>query len=165
MSLSLNKVTLIGNLGKDPEIRYSTFGLKIVNLTIATSDRWKDKNTKEYKEKTEWHRVVIFNENLADLCEKYLKSGSKVYIEGSLQNRKWTDQSGVDRYTTEIVIQRFKGEIIILSENNRSKEDLEKDDMHKNNISDQSIENTNSMDIEKKFLNKEDSPFKDDIPF
>ncbi len=114
MSGSVNKVTLVGNLGRDPEVRYATSGSKIVNLSVATSERWKDKTTGEPKEKTEWHRVVVFNERLADVCERYLRRGSKVYLEGALQTRKWTDQSGMDKYTTEVVLQRFRGELVML---------------------------------------------------
>lgn len=114
MAGSLNKVTLVGNIGKDPEIRFTQSGDKIANLTLATSDRWKDKATGEMQEKTEWHRIVIFNTNLADVVEKYVHKGSKLYIEGALQTRKWTDQSGQERYTTEIVLQRFRGELLLL---------------------------------------------------
>lgn len=114
MAGSLNKVTLVGNIGKDPEIRFTQSGDKIANLTLATSDRWKDKTTGEMNEKTEWHRIVIFNTNLADVVEKYVHKGSKLYIEGALQTRKWTDQSGQERYTTEIVLQRFRGELLLL---------------------------------------------------
>ena len=113
MAGSLNKAILIGNLGRDPEIRSTQDGTKIANLSLATSESWKDKNTGERREKSEWHRVVIFGP-LAEIAEKYLKKGSKVYIEGQLQTRKWTDQSGQDKYTTEIVLQRFRGEIIML---------------------------------------------------
>jgi single-strand DNA-binding protein len=112
---SLNKVQIIGALGKDPEVRRNNNGDPIVNLRVATSERWKDKNSGEQKEKTEWHSVVIFNENLAKVAEQYLKKGSKVYIEGQLQTRKWTDKDNQDRYTTEIVLQRFRGEIVMLS--------------------------------------------------
>lgn len=104
---SLNKVMLIGNLGKDPEIKTTHDGKKIGNLTVATSESWKDKNTGQKQEKTEWHRVVIFNEGLCGVAEKYLKKGSKVYIEGSLQTRKWTDQAGQEKYSTEIVLQGY----------------------------------------------------------
>ncbi|EME69819.1 single-stranded DNA-binding protein [Paramagnetospirillum caucaseum] len=114
MAGSVNKVILVGNLGRDPEVRTSQDGSKIVNLNIATSETWKDRGTGERKEKTEWHRVVIFNPNLADVAERYLKKGSSVYIEGALQTRKWTDQSGQEKYTTEIVIGRFKGELTLL---------------------------------------------------
>jgi len=114
MAGSVNKVILVGNLGRDPEVRTSQDGSKIVNLNIATSENWKDRATGERKEKTEWHRVVIFNPNLADIAERYLKKGSSVYIEGALQTRKWTDQSGQEKYSTEVVIGRFKGELTLL---------------------------------------------------
>lgn len=114
MAGSLNKVQLIGNLGRDPEIRSTQDGREIANLTIATSDTWKDKVTGERREKTEWHRVVIFGEGLVNVVKNYVKKGSKVYIEGSLQTRKWTDQSGVEKYTTEIVIQGFGGTLKML---------------------------------------------------
>lgn len=114
MAGSVNKVILIGNLGKDPEIRTMQSGSKLANLTIATSESWKDKATGERKEKTEWHRVVIFNEPLAKIAESYLKKGSKVYIEGQLETRKWTDNSGVEKYTTEVVLRPFRGELNML---------------------------------------------------
>lgn len=114
MAGSVNKVILVGNLGRDPEVRTSQDGSKIVNLSIATSETWKDRATGERKEKTEWHRVVIFNPNLADVAERFLKKGSSVYVEGALQTRKWTDQQGVERYSTEVVIGRFKGELTLL---------------------------------------------------
>ena len=114
MAGSVNKVILVGNLGKDPEVRTMGNGGKVVNLSIATSENWKDKSTGERREKTEWHRVVIFNENLARIAENYLKKGSKVYIEGALQTRKWTDQSGVDKYSTEVVLQNFTGVLTML---------------------------------------------------
>ena len=114
MAGSVNKVILIGNLGKDPDVRSTQDGMKIVNLAIATSERWKDKNSGEQREKTEWHRVVIFNENLARLAEQYLRKGSTVYIEGQLQTRKWTDQQGAEKYTTEIVLQPYRGEMTFI---------------------------------------------------
>ncbi len=114
MAGSVNKVILVGNLGKDPEVRMTQEGGKIVNLSIATSEQWRDRDTQERKERTEWHRVVIFNEKLAEVAEKYLRKGAKAYVEGQLQTRKWTDQSGQERYTTEVVISRFKGEITML---------------------------------------------------
>ena len=107
MAGSVNKVILLGNLGKDPEVRHTQDGKPIVNLSIATSDSWRDKNSGERKEKTEWHRVVIFSEGLAKVAEQYLKKGSTVYIEGQLQTRKWTDKDGVEKYSTEIVLQGF----------------------------------------------------------
>ncbi|MBT5383833.1 MAG: single-stranded DNA-binding protein [Kordiimonadaceae bacterium] len=114
MAGSINKVTLIGNLGKDPEVRHTQDGAPIVTLAIATSDSWKDKATGEKREKTEWHRVVIFNEHLCKVAENYLKKGSKIYIEGSLQTRKWTDNTGVEKYSTEVVLQRYNGELTML---------------------------------------------------
>jgi single-strand DNA-binding protein len=114
MAGSVNKVILVGNLGADPEIRRTQDGRPIANLRLATSESWKDKTTGERKEKTEWHRVVIFNENLCRVAEQYLKKGSKVFIEGALQTRKWQDQSGQDRYSTEVVLQGFRGEMTLL---------------------------------------------------
>ena len=115
MAGSVNKVILIGNLGKDPEVRNSQAGDKIVSFSIATSESWTDKASGERKERTEWHRVVVFNEQIAGVAEKYLKKGAKVYVEGQLQTRKWTDQSGQEKHTTEIVLARFKGEMTMLS--------------------------------------------------
>jgi single-strand DNA-binding protein len=114
MAGSVNKVTLVGNLGKDPEVRKMQSGDSVVNFTLATSDTWRDKNTGERKEKTEWHNVVVFNEGIAKVAEQYLKKGMKVYVEGALQTRKWQDQSGQDRYTTEIVLQKYRGELQML---------------------------------------------------
>ncbi len=114
MAGSVNKVILLGNLGRDPEIRSSQDGSKIVSFSIATTESWRDKVSGERKDRTEWHRIVVFNPNLADICEKYLQKGSKVYIEGQLQTRKWQDKDGVERYTTEVVIPRFKGELALL---------------------------------------------------
>ena len=114
MAGSVNKVILVGNLGRDPEVRSTQDGTKIVNLSLATSERWKDRNTGEPREKTEWHRVVIFNEQLANVAEQYLSKGSTIYVEGQLQTRKWTDQQGVEKYTTEVVLQRYRGELTML---------------------------------------------------
>lgn len=114
MAGSVNKVILVGNLGKDPEVRTTQDGQKIVNMTLATSETWNDKASGERKEKTEWHRVVIFNDRIGDVAERFLKKGSKVYVEGALQTRKWTDQQGQERYSTEVVIGRFKGELTML---------------------------------------------------
>ena len=114
MAGSVNKVILVGNLGRDPEVRRLNSGESVVNLNLATSETWRDKASGERKERTEWHRVVIFNENLAKIAEQYLKKGSKVYIEGQLQTRKWQDQSGQEKYTTEVVLQRFRGELTLL---------------------------------------------------
>src|SRR3984957_7146506 len=114
MAGSVNKVILVGNLGKDPEVRNTQDGSKIVNLTLATSETWNDRASGERKEKTEWHRVVVFNDRVADVAERFLKKGAKIYVEGSLQTRKWTDQSGQERYTTEVVIGRFNGQMTML---------------------------------------------------
>jgi len=114
MAGSVNKVILVGNLGRDPEIRHTQDGKKIANLSIATSESWKDRNTGERKERTEWHRVVIFSEGLANISEQYLRKGSKVYLEGQLQTRKWTDQSGQDKYSTEVVLQGFNCTLTML---------------------------------------------------
>ena len=114
MAGSINKVTLVGNLGRDPEVRATQDGSKIVNLSLATSERWKDRNTGEQRERTEWHRVVIFNENLGRIAEQYLRKGSTCYIEGQLQTRKWTDQQGAEKYSTEVVLQRYRGELTLL---------------------------------------------------
>tara|TARA_B100000965_G_scaffold347778_1_gene320031 strand:- start:461 stop:943 length:483 start_codon:yes stop_codon:yes gene_type:complete len=120
MAGSVNKVMLLGNLGQDPVVRTSQDGNKIVQLSIATSDRWKDRNSGEQREKTEWHRVVIFNENLSNIAEQYLKKGSTVFIEGQLQTRKWQDQNGIDKYTTEVVLGRFRGELAMIGSRNDS---------------------------------------------
>jgi len=114
MAGSVNKVILVGNLGRDPEVRNTQDGRKVVNLSLATSESWRDRQSGERKERTEWHRVVIFNENLAEVAEKYLRKGAKVFIEGQLQTRKWTDQSGAEKYTTEVVLQRYRGELTML---------------------------------------------------
>ena len=118
MAGSVNKVIIVGNLGKDPEIRTLNSGDRVANLRIATSETWRDKSTGERKEKTEWHQVVIFNDNLVKVAESYLRKGSTVYIEGSLQTRKWTDAQGVEKYSTEIVLQKFRGELTMLGGRN-----------------------------------------------
>ena len=110
----VNKVILVGNLGKDPEVRRMTSGEPVVNLSVATSETWRDKASGERKERTEWHRVVIFNENLAKVAEQYLRKGSKVYLEGQLSTRKWTDKDGAEKYSTEVVLNRFRGELVML---------------------------------------------------
>ena len=159
MSGSINKVILVGNLGRDPEIRAMQNGDKIVQLSIATSDRWKDKSSGEQREKTEWHRVVIFNEGIGRIAEQYLKKGSTVYIEGQLQTRKWTDQqSGQEKYTTDIVLQRFKGELTLLGSRNNS-DNLS--DNSNNNNNNQSSEESKNVD---NILNSPDM-IDDDIPF
>jgi single-strand DNA-binding protein len=114
MAGSVNKVILVGNLGKDPEIRTLQSGTKVANLSVATSETWNDRQTGERKERTEWHRVVIFNDRLADIAERYLRKGRKVYLEGALETRKYTDQSGQEKYTTEVVLRNFRGELTLL---------------------------------------------------
>ena len=122
MAGSVNKVILVGNIGKDPEIRSTQSGGKIANLTLATSETWNDKSSGERKEKTEWHRVVVFNDRLVDVVERFVKKGRKLYVEGSLQTRKWTDQSGQEKYTTEVVVDRFRGDITLLDSNRGGEE-------------------------------------------
>ena len=114
MAGSVNKVILVGNLGRDPEIRSTQDGMRIANLNLATSESWRDRASGERKERTEWHRIVIFNERLVELAEKYLRKGSKIYVEGALQTRKWTDNAGAEKYSTEVVLQRFRGELTML---------------------------------------------------
>ena len=114
MSGSVNKVILVGNLGRDPEIRSMNSGDRVANLSVATSDRWRDRQTGEQRERTEWHRVVVFDQRIAEFLEKYVRKGRKIYLEGELQTRKWTDQSGQERYTTEVVLQRFRGQLTML---------------------------------------------------
>jgi len=125
MAGSVNKVIILGNLGKDPEVRRTQDGKPICNLTVATSETWRDKNSGERKEKTEWHRVVIFSEPLCKIAEQYLKKGSKVYIEGSLQTRKWTDQSGVEKYSTEVVLQGFNSAMTLLDGRTPAKDEAD----------------------------------------
>ena len=154
MSGSVNKVTLVGNLGRDPEIRAMQNGDKIVQLSVATSDRWKDKNSGEQRERTEWHRVVIFNDALGKIAEQYLKKGSTVYLEGQLQTRKWTDQqSGQEKYTTEVVLQRYRGELTLLG--SRPENQISQD--QQNDQIDQSNQVSMSDDIA--------SDLDDEIPF
>lgn len=114
MSGSVNKVILVGNLGRDPEIRSLNNGGRVANLSVATSDRWRDRQSGEQRERTEWHRVVIFDDKLVEIVEKYVRKGQKVYLEGEIQTRKWSDQSGQERYTTEVVLQRFRGQLTML---------------------------------------------------
>jgi len=118
MAGSVNKVILVGNLGRDPEVRHTQDGAPIVQLSVATSDTWKDRATGERRERTEWHRVVIFNEHLCKVAESYLKKGSKIYVEGALQTRKWTDNAGIEKYSTEVVLQKFNGELTMLDSRN-----------------------------------------------
>jgi len=122
VAASVNKVILVGNLGRDPEVRFNPEGGKIVNLSVATGESWRDKATGERRDRTEWHRVVIFNERLAEVAERYLKKGSKIFLEGQLQTRKWTDQEGKERYTTEIIVSRYRGELTMLDSRNSGEE-------------------------------------------
>ena len=158
MSGSINKVIIVGNLGRDPEVGALQNGDRVVRLSIATSERWKDKSSGEPREKTEWHRVVIFNEPVGRIAEQYLKKGSTVYIEGQLQTRKWTDQeSGQDRYTTEIVLSRYKGELTLLGSRNNS---------NVNNMSSETnSESTLSSNEKPKVLDEPLSIDDDEIPF
>ena len=150
MAGSLNKVMIIGNLGADPEVRTFQNGNKVCNLRIATSDNWRDKNTGERREKTEWHSVSVFSEGLVKICEQYLKKGSKVFVEGSLQTRKWQDQSGADRYSTEVVLQGFGGTLTMLDGRNNSNEEFNKSpDTFTSNSNENSLSaNTNDIDDE-----------------
>ena len=120
MAYSINKVTLVGNIGNEPEVKTFQNGNKVVNLSLATSERWKDKESGEMKTNTEWHKVVIFNPVLVDIAEKYVKKGSKIYLEGQLQTRKWQDSSGTEKYTTEVVLQNYRGELLLLDRTNDS---------------------------------------------
>jgi single-strand DNA-binding protein len=130
MSGSVNRVILVGNLGADPEIRYTQDERPIANLRMATSQTWRDKDTGERREKTEWHRVVIFNEGLAKVAEQYLKKGSRIYLEGALMTRKWTDQSGQERYTTEVVLQGFKASLVMLGNPKEEQDERPSDDSY-----------------------------------
>ena len=145
MAGSVNKVILLGNLGQDPVVRTSQDGNKIVQLSIATSERWKDRNSGEQREKTEWHRVVIFNENLSNIAEQYLKKGSTIFVEGQLQTRKWQDQNGIDKYTTEIVLGRFRGELAMIGNRNDNVgiADAQENISNNHNISEPSQKDTN----------------------
>ena len=145
MAGSVNKVILLGNLGQDPVVRTSQDGNKIVQLSIATSERWKDRNSGEQREKTEWHRVVIFNENLSNIAEQYLKKGSTIFVEGQLQTRKWQDQNGIDKYTTEIVLGRFRGELAMIGNRNENVSivDGQENISNNNNLSETSQKDTN----------------------
>ena len=156
MAGSINKVILVGNLGADPTVSNTQSGSKIVNLRLATSDSWKDKNTGERKDKTEWHRVVIFNPQLADTAERYLRKGSKVYIEGQLQTRQWKDNNGNDRYTTEVVLQNFNSVLVMLDSRNSGGEAATSDDVFAASSNSQRWDNSSAATP---------SDLDDDIPF
>jgi len=153
MAGSVNKVILLGNVGKDPEIRATQSGSKLASFSIATSKRWKDKQTQEYKDKTEWHKIVIFGEGLTSIVEKYVKKGSKIYIEGELQTRKWEDQDGKDRYTTEIVLQGYNSTLTLLDSKGTD-----------SSISDKN-EQENSNKIANSTPEEQKSDLDDEIPF
>jgi len=155
MAGSVNKVILLGNVGKDPEIKSTQIGSKLASFSIATSKRWKDKQTQEYKDKTEWHKIVIFGEGLVDIVEKYVKKGSKLYLEGELITRKWTDPQGNDRYTTEIVLQGYNSTLTLLDNRNNNQS------VSENSSVSNKIDNNNIEKIEK----TDDSNIDDDIPF
>ena len=164
MAGSVNKVILLGNLGQDPDIRTMHSGKKVATMSIATSDSWKDKDTGEKKEKTEWHRIVVFNEGLIGVVENYIKKGTKLYIEGALQTRKWTDDAGTEKYTTEIVIQGYGGRIDIVSAKGNNQEHLESQDIADNNdASEKKIDSKD--DKEKTTDDKSDNLNEEDIPF
>ena len=153
---SVNKVILLGNLGRDPEIRSMQSGSKMANFSIATSKRWKDRNTQEQKEKTSWHNIVIFGDGLVDIVEKYVKKGSKVYIEGELQTRKWQDQEGKDRYTTEVVLQGYNCNLTLLDSRNQSNSiDKQSESSQDSAISDENFDTSSS----------DSSDLDEDIPF
>jgi len=153
-------VTLVGNIGRDPEVRSFQNGSKVCNLSLATSERWKDKETNEPKEKTEWHRIVVFNDKLVEIIEKYVHKGSKVYVEGQLETRKWTDSSGIEKYSTEVVLRPYRGEIIFLDSKSEVDESssnaIENDDVSSSKIENES--NKNSVE-------ELASDLDDDIPF
>ena len=176
MAGSVNKVILLGNLGQDPDVRTMQSGKKVATMSIATSDSWKDKDTGEKKEKTEWHRIVVFNEGLVGVVENYINKGSKLYIEGALQTRKWTDDSGTEKYTTEIVIQGYGGRIDIVSAKGSNQEHLESQDIA--DSKDTSEKKIDSKDVKEKTIDdksedvkektiddKSDNLNEEDIPF
>ena len=157
MAGSVNKVILVGNLGSDPEIRRMNSGDQVATLSIATSESWRDKNTGERKDRTEWHKVVIFNENLVKVVEQYLKKGAKVFIEGQLQTRKWQDQNGIDRYTTEVVLQKYRGELQML--------DSRGDDGGSNTTTNTQNSAIGSQYAAQKGRTSYQTPLDDDVPF
>ena len=160
MAGSVNKVILLGNVGQDPDIRTMQNGKKVCNLSIATSDSWKDKETGEKKEKTEWHRIVVFNEGLVGVIENYIKKGTKLYVEGSLQTRKWTDDKGIEKYSTEVLIQGYGGRIDIVSAKGSNQELSQEQPSETNDIP---IKETNAK--EKNIDDKSDNLNEEDIPF
>ena len=164
MDGSVNKVILLGNLGQDPDIRTMQNGKKVCTFSLATSDSWKDKETGEKKEKTEWHRIVVFNEGLVGVVESYIKKGTKLYLEGALQTRKWTDDKGVEKYTTEIVIQGYGGRIDIVSAKSNNQELSQDQDISETNT-DPKKEIDSKDSKEKNIDDKSDNLNEEDIPF
>ncbi|BCB18018.1 single-stranded DNA-binding protein [Bosea sp. ANAM02] len=165
MAGSVNKVILVGNLGRDPEIRRLGSGEPVASLRLATSETWRDKQSGERKERTEWHSIVIFNEALAKVAEQFLKKGSKVYLEGQLQTRKWTDQQGVEKYTTEVVLQRFRGELTLLDKAERDPPSPDDYGTMRNRDSGQGYGSARSGDSSSKSAQGGSSHLDDDIPF
>ncbi len=156
MAGSVNKVILLGNLGKDPDIRATQAGSRLASFSIATSTKYRNKDTQQLEDKTEWHRVVVFNDKLADICEKYLRKGSKIYIEGQLQTRKWTDNNGVDKYTTEVVIPNYSGVLTMLDTRSQSSVSEESNNKQLDSAADEAMGGSETSTAEQ--LN-------DDIPF
>ena len=156
MAGSVNKVILLGNLGKDPDIRATQAGSRLASFSIATSTKYRNKDTQQLEDKTEWHRVVVFNDKLADICEKYLRKGSKIYIEGQLQTRKWTDNNGVDKYTTEVVIPNYSGVLTMLDTRSQSSVSEESNNNQLDSAADEAMGSSETSTAEQ---------LDDDIPF
>ena len=156
MAGSVNKVILLGNLGKDPDIRATQAGSRLASFSIATSTKYRNKDTQQLEDKTEWHRVVVFNDKLADICEKYLRKGSKIYIEGQLQTRKWTDSNGVDKYTTEVVIPNYSGVLTMLDTRSQSSVSEESNNNQLDSAADEAMGGSETSTAEQ---------LDDDIPF
>ena len=156
MAGSVNKVILLGNLGKDPDIRATQAGSRLASFSIATSTKYRNKDTQQLEDKTEWHRVVVFNDKLADICEKYLRKGSKIYIEGELQTRKWTDNNGVDKYTTEVVIPNYSGVLTMLDTRSQSSVSEESNNNQLDSAADEAMGGSETSTAEQ---------LDDDIPF
>ena len=156
MAGSVNKVILLGNLGKDPDIRATQAGSRLASFSIATSSKYRNKDTQQLEDKTEWHRVVVFNDKLADICEKYLRKGSKIYIEGQLQTRKWTDNNGVDKYTTEVVIPNYSGVLTMLDTRSQSSVSEESNNNQLDSAADEAMGGSETSTAEQ---------LDDDIPF
>jgi single-strand DNA-binding protein len=165
MAGSVNKVILVGNLGADPEVRRLNSGDQVVSFRVATSETWRDKNSGERKERTEWHNVVIFNENLGKVAEQYCKKGTKVYLEGQLQTRKWQDQSGADRYTTEVVLQRFRGELQLLDSRGGGADRQSFPDEEREERAGSSFGKSSGADRRPALSSGGAGPIDDDIPF